>query len=47
MTNIDDIKPFKTTEIEICLNITAPWKTKRRKKIKCSLPMEVQNEIEN
>ena len=45
MSNVEDMVQFWTSELNKCLDITAPWKKRKNKKKKFRLPMEVQNEI--
>ena len=45
MSNVEDMVQFWTSELNKCLDITAPWKERKKKKKKFRLPMEVQNEI--
>ena len=45
MTNIEDMEHFWTSELNNCLDITAPWKKEEMERKKIRLPMEVQNAI--
>ena len=41
MEDVDTMVTFWTTEINKCLDLVAPYKTRRIKQKKCCLPKEV------
>ena len=45
MSKVGDMVKFWKSELTECLDITAPWKKRKKKKKKFRLPMEVQNEM--
>ena len=45
MHDVDNMERFWTKEINYCLNLVAPMKTRKIKKKRFCLPKEIQNEI--
>ena len=45
MIDIDEMEKFWTMEINNCLDVIAPWKIRKIKQKRFSLPNEVQNKI--
>ena len=45
MPNVKDMVQFWTSELNKCLDVTAPWKSRKNRKKKFRLPMEVQSAI--
>ena len=45
MHDVDDMERFWTKEINYCLNLVAPMKTRKIKKKRFCLPKEIQNEV--
>ena len=45
MSNVKDMVQFWSSELNKCLDVTAPWKSRKNKKKKFRLPMEVQSAI--
>ena len=45
MEDVDDMEQYWSTQINNCLNITAPWKTHKHKQKRYRLPKDVQDEI--
>ena len=46
MTDVDEMQTFWTSEINKCLDLTAPWKKRNIRKRKYSLPKEILTEIQ-
>ena len=46
MEDVDTMVTFWTTEINKCLDLVAPYKTRRIKQKKCCLPKEVHELIQ-